>query len=198
MTGPDFLIGLTMQIEETPLSGVLILTPRRFGDARGWFSEVWNKETLARHGIHHDFVQDNHSYSREAGTVRGLHFQSPPHTQTKLVRCARGRVFDVAVDIRKGSPSYGKWFGTELSAEDGRQLLIPAGFLHGFATREPDTEVLYKCTDVYAPACDGAVRFDDPDLGIDWGLDPATAILSDKDRAAPLFRNFDTPFTYEA
>jgi dTDP-4-dehydrorhamnose 3,5-epimerase len=187
-----------MQIEQTSLADVLILTPRRFGDARGWFSEVWNKETLAAKGIHHDFVQDNHSCSRDVGTVRGLHFQSPPHAQTKLVRCGRGRVFDVAVDIRKGSPTFGKWFGIELSAEDGRQLLIPAGFLHGFVTREPDSELLYKCTDVYAPACDGAVRFDDPDLGIDWGIDPATAILSDKDRAAPLFRNFTTPFVYEA
>jgi dTDP-4-dehydrorhamnose 3,5-epimerase len=187
-----------MQIEETPLAGVLILTPRRFSDTRGWFTEVWNRETLAGLGICHDFVQDNHSFSLRAGTVRGLHFQSPPHTQTKLVRCARGRVFDVAVDIRKGSPTFGKWFGIELSADCGRQLLIPAGFLHGFVTREPATEVLYKCTDTYAPACDGAVRFDDPDLAIDWGIDPTAAILSDKDRAAPLFRNFATPFTYEA
>ena len=187
-----------MQIDETPLAGVLILTPRRFGDARGWFSEVWNKQTLAAHGITCDFVQDNHSYSRDVGTVRGLHFQSPPHAQAKLVRCGRGRVFDVAVDIRQGSPSFGKWFGIELSAESGRQLLIPAGFLHGFVTREPDSELLYKCSDIYAPACDGAVRFDDPDIGIDWGIDPAAAILSDKDRAAPLLCAFSSPFTYEA
>ncbi|MCX8508643.1 MAG: dTDP-4-dehydrorhamnose 3,5-epimerase [Rhodobacteraceae bacterium] len=187
-----------MQIEETPLSGVLILTPRRFGDARGWFSEVWNHQTLADQGITCDFVQDNHSYSRDVGTVRGLHFQSPPHAQTKLVRCGRGVVFDVAVDARKGSPTYGKWFGIELSAENGRQLLIPAGFLHGFVTRAPDSELLYKCSDVYAPACDGAVRFDDPDLAIDWGIDPAAAILSDKDRAAQAFSTFDSPFTHEA
>jgi dTDP-4-dehydrorhamnose 3,5-epimerase len=187
-----------MQIEETPLPGVLILTPRRFGDARGWFSEVWNKETLAKAGIHCDFVQDNHSYSKDVGTVRGLHFQSPPHAQTKLVRCGRGRIFDVSVDVRKGSPTFGKWFGIELSAENGRQVLIPAGFLHGFVTREPDSELLYKCSDVYAPACDGAVRFDDPDIGIVWGIDPAAAILSDKDRAAPLLKDFATPFTYEA
>jgi dTDP-4-dehydrorhamnose 3,5-epimerase len=186
-----------MQIEDTPLSGVLILTPRRFGDARGWFSEVWNRETLARHGLSYDFVQDNHSWSRDKGTVRGLHFQSPPHAQTKLVRCGRGRVFDVAVDIRKGSPTFGRWFGTELSAENGRQLLIPAGFLHGFSTLEPGCELLYKCSDVYAPDCDGAVRFDDPDIGIDWGIDPGSAVLSDKDRAAPLLRDFATPFTYE-
>ncbi len=187
-----------MQIDKTTLPGVLVLTPRRFGDARGWFSEVWNRQTLAAHGIDIDFVQDNHSCSASVGTVRGLHFQSPPHAQAKLVRCGRGRVFDVAVDNRKGSPTFGKWTGVELSAENGRQLLIPAGFLHGFVTREPDSELLYKCSDVYAPDCDGAVRFDDPDLGIDWGIDPAAAVLSDKDRAAPLFRNFATPFHYEA
>lgn len=187
-----------MQIEQTPLAGVLILTPRRFGDARGWFSEVWNKDTLAKAGVRYDFVQDNHSYSRDVGTVRGLHFQSPPHAQTKLVRCGRGLVFDVAVDIRKGSPTFGKWFGIELSAENGRQLLIPAGFLHGFVTREPDSELLYKCSDVYAPECDGAVRFDDPDLAIDWGIDAGAAVLSDKDRAAPFLKTFATPFTYEA
>ena len=187
-----------MNIEQTSLSGVLILTPRRFGDARGWFTEVWSKSALAAKGIDIDFVQDNHSCSRNVGTVRGLHFQSPPHAQAKLVRCGRGRVFDVAVDIRKGSPTFGTWTGVELSAENGRQLLIPAGFLHGFVTREPDSELLYKCSDVYAPNCDGAVRFDDPDIGIDWGLDPTTAILSEKDRAAPNLQNFTTPFVYGA
>lgn len=186
-----------MQIEETPLAGVLILTPRRFADPRGWFSEVWNKATLAARGIACDFVQDNHSYSRDAGTVRGLHFQSPPHAQAKLVRCGRGRVFDVTVDIRLGSPTYGKWFGIELSAENGRQVLVPAGFLHGFATREADSELLYKCSDVYAPDCDGAVRFDDPDIGIDWGIAPSAAILSDKDARAPRLRDLATPFRYE-
>lgn len=183
-----------MQIEDTPLSGVRILTPRRFADARGWFSEVWNRQTLAGLGVAVDFVQDNHSFSQEPGTIRGLHFQAPPHAQAKLVRCARGRVFDVAVDIRRGSPTFGQWLGTELSAENGRQLLIPEGFLHGFATLEPACEVLYKCSEVYAPACDGAVRFDDPDLAIDWGIDVAAAILSDKDRAAPSFRDFASPF----
>ncbi len=187
-----------MQIEKTALPGVLILTPRRFGDARGWFSEVWNHTTLAEAGIALEFVQDNHSYSRDAGTVRGLHFQAPPHAQAKLVRCGRGRILDVAVDIRVGSPTFGQWTGAELSAEDGRQLLIPEGFLHGFVTREPDTEVLYKCTAPYAPASDGAVRFDDPDVGIDWGIDPARAILSDKDAAAPLLRDLASPFRYEA
>lgn len=186
-----------MQIDKTALPGILILTPRRFGDARGWFSEVWNEKTLAESGISVDFVQDNHSYSRDVGTVRGLHFQSPPHAQAKLVRCGRGRVFDVAVDIRRGSPTYGQWTGVELSAENGRQLLIPAGFLHGFVTREPDSELLYKCSDYYAPDCDGAVRFDDADIGINWGIDTGTAILSDKDAAAQPFRDFASPFVWE-
>jgi dTDP-4-dehydrorhamnose 3,5-epimerase len=186
-----------VQIEETPLPGVRVLTPRRFGDARGFFSESWNRRLLAERGMDHDFVQDNHSVSARVNTVRGLHFQSPPHAQAKLVRCGKGRLFDVAVDIRKGSPTFGRWFGIELSFENGRQLLIPEGFLHGFATREPDTEIIYKCTDYYAPSADGAVRFDDPDIGIDWGLsgDP---ILSDKDAAAPRLAAFSTPFSFEA
>ena len=186
-----------MQIEETALSGVLILTPRRFGDDRGFFSEVWNRSVLKSHGIDMDFVQDNHSLSRPVGTVRGLHYQSPPHAQDKLVRCGAGVVFDVAIDARAGSPTYGKWVGVELSAENGRQLLIPKGFLHGFVTRVPNSELLYKCSDVYAPDCDGAVRFDDPDLGIDWGIEPQAAILSDKDRCASSFADFKSPFIYE-
>ncbi|PWE29946.1 dTDP-4-dehydrorhamnose 3,5-epimerase [Maritimibacter sp. 55A14] len=185
-----------MQIEETSLPGVKILTPARFGDARGFFSESWNRRTLAAHGIGTEFVQDNHSLSARAGTVRGLHFQAPPHAQAKLVRCGRGRLFDVAVDIRRGSPFYGRWVGAELSFENGRQLLVPEGFLHGFVTREDDTEIVYKCSDHYAPDCDGAVRWDDPDISIDWGLAPGAAILSDKDAAAPLLKDFDTPFTY--
>ena len=186
-----------MQVDPTPLSGLFVLTPRRFGDARGFFCESWNSRTLADHGMTYDFVQDNHSLSAQVGTVRGLHFQSPPHAQAKLVRCGRGRLFDVAVDIRKGSPTYGQWFGIELSFENGRQLMIPAGFLHGFVTREPDTEIVYKCTDYYAPDCDGAVRFDDPDIGIDWQMGDTPAILSDKDAAAPCLRDFDSPFTWD-
>lgn len=186
-----------MKVTETDLPGVLLLEPARFGDARGFFSESWNKKTLSDHGITTEFVQDNHSLSATVGTVRGLHFQSPPHAQAKLVRCGRGRLFDVAVDIRKGSPTFGKWVGYELSFDNGLQLLIPAGFLHGFATREPDTEIIYKCSDHYAPECDGAVRFDDPDLGIDWALE-GKAILSEKDAKAPLMAAFDSPFAYEA
>ena len=159
-----------VEVTRTALEGVLLLKPARFGDHRGFFSESWNKARLAEHGIEMDFVQDNHSMSHEVGTVRGLHYQSPPHAQAKLVRCGRGRIFDVAVDIRKGSPTYGHWVGYELSFENGLQLLIPEGFLHGFATRAPDTEIIYKCSDYYAPECDGAVRFDDPEIGINWGL----------------------------
>lgn len=185
-----------MKVEETGLPGLLVLTPARHGDARGFFSESYSKARLATAGITTEFVQDNHSLSRQAGTVRGLHFQSPPHAQAKLVRCGRGRMFDVAVDIRRGSPTYGKWFGIELTFENGMQLLIPEGFLHGFVTREPDTEIIYKCSDHYAPECDGAVRFDDPAIGIDWGMSGQAPLLSDKDAAAPLLSQLDNPFTY--
>lgn len=186
-----------MQIEQTKLSGVVILTPRRFGDARGFFCESWSAARMAKAGLHFDFVQDNHSLSEAVGTVRGLHFQAPPHAQAKLVRCGRGRLFDVAVDIRRGAPTYGQWVGVELSYENGKQLLVPRGFLHGFATLEPDTEIIYKCDDTYAPECDGAVRFDDPDIGIEWKIDSNKAILSGKDAAAPPLRDFESPFVYE-
>ncbi|AXI54334.1 dTDP-4-dehydrorhamnose 3,5-epimerase (plasmid) [Pseudoseohaeicola sp. NH-UV-7] len=185
-----------MRITKTDLPDLLILEPARFGDERGFFSESWNRKTLQDQGINIEFVQDNHSLSAAVNTVRGLHFQSPPHAQAKLVRCGRGVLFDVAVDVRRGSPAFGRWFGIELSAENGRQLLVPAGFLHGFATRAPDTEIIYKCSDYYAPECDGAVRFDDPAIGIDWGLS-GPAILSDKDAGAQMLDAFDTPFTWE-
>ncbi len=185
-----------MIIETTSLPGVLILTPLRFGDGRGFFSESWNRRNLEEQGIEIDFVQDNHSLSLTPGTLRGLHFQTPPHAQAKLVRCGRGALYDVAVDIRHGSPTYGHWVGVDLTFENGRQLLIPAGFLHGFVTRQPETEIIYKCSDYYAPRCDAAVRFDDPDLCIDWGLD-APPILSDKDAAAPRLRDLPVYFTWE-
>ena len=185
-----------MRVTKTDLPDLLILEPARFGDDRGFFSESWNRKTLQGQGIDIDFVQDNHSLSAAVNTVRGLHFQSPPHAQAKLVRCGRGVLFDVAVDVRRGSPTYGHWFGIELSAENGKQLLVPAGFLHGFATRASDTEIIYKCSDYYAPDCDGAVRFDDPAIGIDWGLS-GPAILSDKDAKAQLLGAFDTPFVWE-
>ncbi|UWQ56484.1 dTDP-4-dehydrorhamnose 3,5-epimerase [Leisingera caerulea] len=183
-----------MQIEETGLPGLKVLTPARFGDARGFFSESWNKRRLQEQGIDLEFVQDNHSLSVQAGTLRGLHFQAPPHAQDKLVRCGRGALFDVAVDIRKGSPAYGKWFGIELTAENGKQLLVPKGFLHGFLTRVAETEVIYKCTDYYAPDCDGAVAWDS--CGINWGFE-GTPLLSGKDAAAPALADFDSPFTWE-
>ncbi len=186
-----------VQIEKTKLSGVYILTPKRFGDARGFFSESWSKRQMAEAGLDYDWVQDNHSLSMQVGTVRGLHFQSPPHAQDKLVRCGRGALFDVVVDIRRGSPTYGQWVGAELSFENGRQILVPAGFLHGFATRAPETEIIYKCSDYYAPECDGAVRFDCPTIGVDWGLGDLEPVLSEKDAAAPGLADFDSPFVYE-
>ena len=184
-----------MRIERTELEGVLILTPRRFGDHRGFFSESYSRAALAAAGIDIDFVQDNHSLSRQPGTVRGLHFQAPPRAQAKLVRCGRGRLFDVAVDIRRGSPTYGRWTGAELSFENGRQLLVPAGFAHGFMTLEPETEILYKCSDGYAPETEGALAWDDPDIGIDWPRTGLAPVLSDKDAAAPGLAGFESPFT---
>ncbi|OWY02170.1 dTDP-4-dehydrorhamnose 3,5-epimerase [Thioclava sp. IC9] len=195
---PEAMKAGRMQVEATPLSGVLVITPKRFGDHRGFFSESYSAKRFAEAGIDIEFVQDNHSVSEAVGTVRGLHFQAPPHAQAKLVRCGRGRLWDVAVDIRKGSPTYGQWFGTELSFENGKQLLIPAGFAHGFVTLEPGTEIVYKCSDYYAPDCEGAIRWDDPDLGIDWPLSAGTEpVLSGKDAEAPLFATFDSPFTWE-
>lgn len=185
-------------ISPTALDGVLVISPVRHGDHRGFFSETFNSALLKEAGIDVDFVQDNQSLSVSAGTVRGLHFQAPPHAQDKLVRCGRGSLFDVAVDIRKGSPTYGQWVGEELSFENGKQLLIPRGFLHGFITREPNTEILYKCSDYYAPECDGAVRFDDSDIGIDWGAGDASLVLSDKDLKAPLLKDFESSFVFES
>lgn len=183
-----------MQVEKTKLDGVLILTPARFEDPRGFFSECWNQKRMADAGLDYDWVQDNHSLSRTPGTLRGLHFQAPPHGQAKLVRCGQGSLYDVAVDARRGSPTYGEWVGVDLTAQNGRQLLIPVGFLHGFVTREPDTEVIYKCSDYYAPECDGAVRYDS--LDIDWSIKGKAPMLSEKDAAAQSFSEFDSPFQY--
>jgi dTDP-4-dehydrorhamnose 3,5-epimerase len=186
-----------MQIETVDIPGVVVLTPKRFGDSRGWFCETFSARALAAAGLPAGFVQDNQSFSGPQGTLRGLHFQRPPHAQDKLVRCTRGAIRDVAVDIRRGSPTWGAWVAVELSAENGRQLLVPKGFLHGFVTLTPDAEVQYKCTDFYAPATEGAVRWDDPDLGIDWGL-TGPPQLSAKDALAPAFRDLDSPFVWEA
>ena len=184
-----------MKVTATVLPDVLLIEPARFGDNRGFFSESWNKERMAEHGISVDFVQDNHSLSSAVGTVRGLHFQAPPNAQAKLVRCGRGVLFDVAVDIRKGSPTYGQWVGEELSFENGKQLFIPEGFAHGFITRTPDTEIIYKCNAYYAPESDGAILWNS--CGIDWGFN-GTPELSAKDANAPSFTSFDSPFTWEA
>jgi dTDP-4-dehydrorhamnose 3,5-epimerase len=176
---------------------VRIVTPRRFGDDRGWFSETYNEKSYHAIGLNHRFVQDNHSLSRARGTLRGIHFQTPPHGQHKLVRCVRGRILDIAVDLRGSSPTYGKWVGAELSAENGRQLFVPIGFGHAFLTLEPDTEVIYKVTDYYAPECDGGIRWNDPDIGVEWDLSGAEPQLSNKDSALPFLRDFDSPFAYD-
>lgn len=186
-----------MQIEQTALSGVVLITPPRFGDHRGFFSESYSRAKLAEAGIDIEFVQDNHSLSSTVGTVRGLHFQAPPSAQDKLVRCGKGALFDVAVDIRKGSPTYGQWVGYELSFENGRQLLVPAGFAHGFMTLEPDTEIVYKCSDYYAPQTEGALLWNDPGIGIDWPLQGITPVISDKDAVAPGIEGYESPFVWE-
>lgn len=186
-----------MNVETTKLDGVLLITPDRFGDNRGFFSESWNKRRMAEAGVDLDFVQDNHSLSEKRGTVRGLHYQTPPHAQDKLVRCGRGALLDVAVDIRAGSPTFGQWVSAKLSAENGCQLLVPKGFAHGFVTLQPDTEIVYKCTDYYAPEYDRAIAHDDPALGIDWGVDLALRTLSEKDASAPNLADLETVFDWE-
>ena len=186
-----------MDVAPLAIPEVKLLTPRRFADDRGFFSETYNKRTLLEVGIDADFVQDNQSYSRRRGTVRGLHFQSPPFAQDKLVRVLRGRVFDVAVDIREGSPTYGQHVGAELSAETGAQLLVPIGFLHGFVTLEDDTEVAYKVSNYYSRECDKGVIWNDPDIGIDWQINPREAFLSSKDINLPRFRHFKSPFSFD-
>lgn len=174
------------------LAGIVEITPEKFGDERGFFSETWNAAHFADNGLDLAFVQDNHSFSAAAGVVRGLHYQLPPRAQDKLVRVLRGRIFDVAVDIRRSSPTFGKWVGIELSAQQWNQLLVPKGFAHGFVTLEPDTEVAYKVTDLYSPAHDRAIRFDDPAIGIVWPFDLANAQLSAKDGRAPLLADAET------
>lgn len=176
---------------------VILITPKRFGDDRGWFSETWHRGRLADQGVAADFCQDNHSLSRPAGTLRGLHFQTPPHAQAKLVRCIAGSIWDVAVDVRADSPTYGRWVAATLSAANGDQLFIPAGFAHGFVTLEPDTEVVYKVDDYYAPECDGGIAWDDPDIALPWPLAQGGPVLSDKDRALPRLADWRSPFAYD-
>jgi dTDP-4-dehydrorhamnose 3,5-epimerase len=187
-----------MKIETTAIEGVLRITPPRYGDHRGFFAETYNRRALQEFGVDLDFVQDNHSFSAQAGTVRGLHFQAPPFGQAKLVRCGRGALFDVAVDIRKGSPTYGAWVGEELSFENGVQLLVPVGCAHGFVTLCDDVEIAYKCSGFYAPQAEGGLAWDDPDIGIDWPLQGRAPVLSEKDAVAPGLAGYDSPFVWGA
>jgi dTDP-4-dehydrorhamnose 3,5-epimerase len=180
---------------KTDLLDVYILEPKVFGDSRGWFMESWNQRTMEQAGLFYHFVQDNQSFSARKGTLRGLHFQKGEDSQAKLVRCARGAVFDVAVDLRKGSPTYQKWTGVVLSAENKRQFLIPRGFAHGFLTLIDNVEFLYKADRFYAPEADRSIRWNDPEIGVDWGI--ADPILSEKDRKAPFFADCDADFQYE-
>lgn len=181
-----------MDIEKTDLEGVIIITPKVFGDNRGWFTETFNERKLGENGVAYNFIQDNHSFSAEKGTLRGLHFQNPPFAQTKLVRCTKGSILDVAVDIRKGSPTYLKHVAVELSEENKKQLLIPRGFAHGFLTLTDNVEVQYKVDNIYSHEHDRSIRFDDPDIGIEWNID--NPILSDKDRKAPNLKDSDCGF----
>lgn len=175
-----------MDIITTALDGVVEIRPKHFGDERGWFSETWKQSAFADAGINIDFVQDNESFSAPVGTLRGLHYQVAPHPQDKLVRVIQGSILDVAVDIRRGSPTFGEHVAVTLTAVDGNQLLVPAGFAHGFCTLEADVRVAYKVSGQYAPNCERAIRFDDPQLAIDWPLPADGPTLSDRDRVAPL------------
>ncbi len=183
-----------MEVRELSIPEVKMLIPERLGDDRGFLAEVYNRRALAEAGIDVEFVQDNHSSSRRRGTVRGLHFQAPPRAQVKLVRVVRGSVFDVAVDLRRGSPTYRRHASAVLSAEAGNQLLVPVGFAHGFMTLEPDTEVVYKVSDHYAPDRERGLLWNDPALGIRWPLPERDAVLSDRDRRQPTLGELVTPF----
>ena len=176
---------------------VKLIRTRRFGDDRGWFVETYHKARWADQGVACEFVQDNHSYSKPVGTIRGIHFQQAPHAQDKLIRCTRGRILDYAVDLRRGSPTYGQHVSAELSADNGEQLFVPIGFGHAFVTLDPDTEVMYKVSDFYAPECDGGIRWDCPTIGIDWSLPPEGPVLSPKDELLPHLADFDSPFAYD-
>jgi dTDP-4-dehydrorhamnose 3,5-epimerase len=180
-----------LDVRPLQLEGLLEIRPPRFGDERGFFSEVWREDRLAEAGVQVRFVQDNHSYSASRGVLRGLHFQLPPTAQDKLVRVSRGSIFDVAVDVRPESPTFGRWAGVVLSVKEWNQLFVPAGFAHGFVTLEDDTEVLYKASAPYAPELERTVRFDDPAIGIKWPVEASKVILSDRDRSAPLLADVE-------
>src|ERR1700730_2839221 len=180
---------MSISVESLRIGDVKILRPTKHGDHRGFFSETYNKKDLAEAGIQLDFVQDNQSLSQHAGTIRGLHYQGSPWAQDKLVRVVRGRILDVAVDMRRSSPTFGRWVSAEISASEWNQILVPKGFAHGICTLEPDTELIYKVTNYYSPQNDFGIRWDDPALKIEWPIAPDHALLSDKDRRQPLFRD---------
>ena len=184
-----------MEVEKTFIDGAVVLTPKVFGDNRGWFMESYSKRTLEEAGIFDDFIQDNRSFSAEKGTLRGLHCQTEPMAQAKLLTCLKGEILDVAVDIREGSPTYMKWVSVKLSEENKKMFYIPAGCLHGFVTLTEDVEVMYKVNNFYSPENDRSVRFDDPTLGVEWGV--TNPILSQKDLNAPLLKDSDVKFTYK-
>lgn len=181
-----------MKLIKTKIDGVLIVEPKVFGDHRGWFMETYSKKVFEELGILIDFVQDNHSFSAQKGTLRGLHFQKEPKAQSKLVRCTKGSILDVAVDIRKGSPTYKDWVAVELSEENKKQLFIPKGFAHGFLTLTDDVEVQYKVDEYYSPENDCSIRFNDPELAVEWNWE--NPVLSDKDLNAPLLKDSDANF----
>lgn len=181
-----------MKITKTKLDGVVIIEPDVFGDNRGFFMESWSKKKMEEAGLYYDFVQDNHSKSTVKGTLRGIHFQKGDKAQAKLVRCVKGAVLDVAVDLRKNSPTFKQWVGVELSAENKKQLLIPHGFGHGFVTLTDDVEFLYKADNYYAPEADAGIRWNDSDIGVEWGLE--TPILSEKDRKNPFLKDYKELF----
>jgi len=186
-----------MDFERLAIPAVVLMTPKRFHDHRGYFTETFSKRVLSDLGCADEFVQDNHSHSTEKATIRGLHFQISPYVQTKLVRVVRGAIFDVAVDLRAGSPSYGHHVSAVLSAETGNQILVPGGFAHGFCTLEADTEVLYKATSYYSPEHDKGLLWNDPAIGVEWPLSGSEALLSEKDRCHPVLKNLPDYFTYE-
>lgn len=184
-----------MDAEKTLIDGAVILTPKIFGDNRGWFAESYSKRTLEEIGIKDDFIQDNRSFSAEKGTLRGLHCQTEPMAQAKLITCLKGEIMDIAVDIRKGSPTYMKWVSVILNEENKKMFYIPEGCLHGFVTLTDNVEVMYKVNNFYSPENDRSVRFDDPALGVEWGV--ANPVLSLKDANAPLLCDSDIEFTYK-
>jgi len=186
-----------MKCTSLAIPDVKILEPVRHQDPRGFFSEVYSAPALTAAGIDLDLVQENFAFSEQANTVRGLHFQTPPHEQAKLVQVVRGAIFDVAVDLRKDSPWYGQYVSAEISADNWHQILIPAGFAHGLCTLKPNTAVIYKVSGLYAPTHDTGIRWDDPDIGIEWPVREGEIMLSEKDRALPLLADFDSPFEYQ-